>query len=66
MVIGKILEEFAVMQSQFNLLSKEVSHLKNDNLTQPTPGFNPGHVLLSEELEHHNPITAGPSYYFSD
>ena len=54
MVIGKVLEEFAALQARFNTLAKGPDHLLNDNLSQPAPGIDPGHVLVSEEAEHHS------------
>ncbi|KAJ9081630.1 hypothetical protein DSO57_1012513 [Entomophthora muscae] len=33
MVIGKILEEFTILQAKYNLLAKESPHLENENPT---------------------------------
>ncbi|KAJ9068413.1 hypothetical protein DSO57_1028989 [Entomophthora muscae] len=53
LVIEKILEEFAAMQSKYKLSSKKLPHMENDSPIQLAPGFDPGHVMVINELEHH-------------
>ncbi|KAJ9052806.1 hypothetical protein DSO57_1030530 [Entomophthora muscae] len=53
MVIGKVLEEFAAMQTRCKPQPKKLPHLENDNPFQLAPGFDPGHVIVTDELEHY-------------
>ncbi|KAJ9080587.1 hypothetical protein DSO57_1023303 [Entomophthora muscae] len=61
LVIGKVLEEFVTMQSKNKLPSKKLSHLENNNPIQSASGFNPGHTMMTNELEHHRDHIA-PNY----
>ncbi|KAJ9080986.1 hypothetical protein DSO57_1019214 [Entomophthora muscae] len=54
LVIGKVLEEFAVMQAKYKLLIKPLPLLGNDNSSKPVPGYNPGHTLGTGDQEPHN------------
>ncbi|KAJ9070012.1 hypothetical protein DSO57_1012922 [Entomophthora muscae] len=54
MIIGKVLEKLLVLQEKYNILAKGPYHLLIDNPSQPAHGNNPGHILMSEELEHHS------------
>ncbi|KAJ9065919.1 hypothetical protein DSO57_1014753, partial [Entomophthora muscae] len=45
LVIGKVLEEFAIMQAKYKLLTHHSLLLENDNSSKPVPGYNPGHIL---------------------
>lgn len=51
--MGKVFEKFFILKEKYNVLSLEYVHLKNENSYQLTPGFDPGHVLVSEEQEPH-------------
>ncbi|KAJ9066751.1 hypothetical protein DSO57_1006362, partial [Entomophthora muscae] len=53
LVIEKVLEEFAAMQFKYKTLYKKLPHLENNNPIQLAPGFDPGHVMMSKELEQH-------------
>ncbi|KAJ9086134.1 hypothetical protein DSO57_1007249 [Entomophthora muscae] len=63
LVIGKVLEEFALMQAKYKLLANHSSLLGNDNSSKPVPGYDPGHTLGSGEQEPHTnppPATTKP------
>ncbi|KAJ9063707.1 hypothetical protein DSO57_1038142, partial [Entomophthora muscae] len=55
LVIGKVLEEFAVMQAKYKykLLINHSSLLGNDNSSKPVPGYEPGHTLGTGDQEPH-------------
>ncbi|KAJ9069316.1 hypothetical protein DSO57_1019726 [Entomophthora muscae] len=54
LVIGKVLKEFAAMQTRNNTQPKKLSHLENGNPLQLAPGFDPGHAMVTNELKHHS------------
>ncbi|KAJ9059847.1 hypothetical protein DSO57_1037269 [Entomophthora muscae] len=45
LVIGKVLEEFDLMQVNYKLLTNHSPLLKNDNFSKLVPGYDPGHTL---------------------
>ncbi|KAJ9058677.1 hypothetical protein DSO57_1010017 [Entomophthora muscae] len=53
-VIGKVLEEFAVMQAKYKLLINHSPLLGNDNSSKPVPGYDPGHTLGTGDQEPHS------------
>ncbi|KAJ9083146.1 hypothetical protein DSO57_1037614 [Entomophthora muscae] len=54
LVIGKVLEEFALMHAQYQLLASQHPLLVNDNSSKPVPGYDPGHTLGTGDQEPHN------------
>ncbi|KAJ9077621.1 hypothetical protein DSO57_1015048 [Entomophthora muscae] len=52
-MIGKVLEEFAVMQAKYKLLINHSPLLGNDNSSKPVPGYAPGHTLETGNQEPH-------------
>ncbi|KAJ9090193.1 hypothetical protein DSO57_1004771 [Entomophthora muscae] len=59
LVIGKILEEFALMQAKYKLLTNHSLLLGNDNSSKPVPGYNPGHTLGTGDQKPHKSPTQG-------
>ncbi|KAJ9053659.1 hypothetical protein DSO57_1022062 [Entomophthora muscae] len=55
LVIGKVLEEFALMQAKYKLLINPSSLLENDSSSKPVPGYNPGHIMGTGDQEPHTP-----------
>ncbi|KAJ9089985.1 hypothetical protein DSO57_1007278 [Entomophthora muscae] len=55
LVIGKVLEEFAVMQVKYKLLINHSPLLGNDGSFKPVPGYDPGHTLGTGDQEPHRP-----------
>ncbi|KAJ9076662.1 hypothetical protein DSO57_1023990 [Entomophthora muscae] len=53
LVIGKLLEEFALMQAQYKLLASQHHLLVNDNSSKPVLGYDPGHTLGTGDQEPH-------------
>ncbi|KAJ9083926.1 hypothetical protein DSO57_1029562, partial [Entomophthora muscae] len=53
LVIGKVLEEFAVMQAKYKLLINHSPLLGNENSSKPVPGYDPGHTLGTGDQEPH-------------
>ncbi|KAJ9084522.1 hypothetical protein DSO57_1023617 [Entomophthora muscae] len=53
LVIRKVLEEFAVMQSKYKLLANHLPLLGNGNSSKPVPGYGPGHTLGTGDQEPH-------------
>ncbi|KAJ9085641.1 hypothetical protein DSO57_1012013 [Entomophthora muscae] len=53
LVIGKVLEEFALMQAKYKLLTNHLPLLGNDNPSKPVPGHDPGHTLGTDGQEPH-------------
>ncbi|KAJ9060447.1 hypothetical protein DSO57_1030809 [Entomophthora muscae] len=45
LVIGKVLEEFALMQTKYKILANPSPLLGNDDSFKPVPGYDPGHTL---------------------
>ncbi|KAJ9052432.1 hypothetical protein DSO57_1034121 [Entomophthora muscae] len=60
LVIGKVLEEFAVMQAKYKLQPSHMPQLGNVNSLQLVPGFDPGHTMGTGEQEPHNYLKAFP------
>ncbi|KAJ9090599.1 hypothetical protein DSO57_1000451 [Entomophthora muscae] len=56
LVIGKVLEEFALMQAKYKLLINHSPLLENDNSSKLVPGYNPGHTLGIGDQEPHNTL----------
>ncbi|KAJ9070896.1 hypothetical protein DSO57_1002955 [Entomophthora muscae] len=54
LVIGKVLEEFALMQAKYKLLTNHLPLLGNDNSSKLVPGYNPGHTLGTGDQEPHS------------
>ncbi|KAJ9056410.1 hypothetical protein DSO57_1033343 [Entomophthora muscae] len=57
LVIGKVLEEFAVMQAKYKLLANHSLLLRNDNSSKPVPGYDSGHILGTDNQEPHSCLT---------
>ncbi|KAJ9086259.1 hypothetical protein DSO57_1006143 [Entomophthora muscae] len=53
LVIGKVLEEFAVMQAKYKLLASHLLLLGNVNSSKLVPGYDPGHTLGTGGQEPH-------------
>ncbi|KAJ9051960.1 hypothetical protein DSO57_1038911 [Entomophthora muscae] len=53
LVIGKVLEEFALIQGKYKLQLSHMPQLGSDNPFQPVPGFDPGHTMGTNEQEPH-------------
>ncbi|KAJ9054201.1 hypothetical protein DSO57_1017164, partial [Entomophthora muscae] len=53
LLIGKVLEEFAVMQAKYKLLINHSSLLGNDSSSKLGPGYDPGHTLGTGNQEPH-------------
>ncbi|KAJ9076852.1 hypothetical protein DSO57_1022295 [Entomophthora muscae] len=64
LVIGKGLEEFAVMQAKYKLLINHSPLLGNDDSCKPVPVYDPGHTLGTDNQEphitHHDKIVFAP------
>ncbi|KAJ9060409.1 hypothetical protein DSO57_1031183 [Entomophthora muscae] len=56
LVIGKVLEEFALMQAKYKLLTNHSPLLGNDNSSKPVPGYDPGHTLGTGDQEPHSGV----------
>ncbi|KAJ9076905.1 hypothetical protein DSO57_1021879 [Entomophthora muscae] len=54
LVIGKVLEELALIQSMYTLIASHLPLLGNDNSSKPVPGFDPGHIMGTGEQESHS------------
>ncbi|KAJ9053102.1 hypothetical protein DSO57_1027540 [Entomophthora muscae] len=52
-VIGKIMEEFALLQAKYKLLTNHSPLLENDNSSKPVPCYDPGHTLGTGDQEPH-------------
>ncbi|KAJ9061011.1 hypothetical protein DSO57_1024896 [Entomophthora muscae] len=53
LVIGKVLEEFALMQAKYKLLTNPSPLLENDDSSKPVPGYNPRHTMKTGDQEPH-------------
>ncbi|KAJ9089235.1 hypothetical protein DSO57_1014986 [Entomophthora muscae] len=53
LVIGKVLEEFALMQAKYKLQTNHSPLLENDNSSKLVPGYDPGHTLGTGDQEIH-------------
>ncbi|KAJ9088022.1 hypothetical protein DSO57_1027215 [Entomophthora muscae] len=53
LVIGKVLEEFTLMQAKYKLLTNHSPLLENDNSSKLVPGYEPGHTLGTGDQEPH-------------
>ncbi|KAJ9054652.1 hypothetical protein DSO57_1011883 [Entomophthora muscae] len=53
LVIGKVLEEFAVMQAKYKFFINPQPLLENDNSSKPVSGYGPGHTLGTCDQEPH-------------
>ncbi|KAJ9079626.1 hypothetical protein DSO57_1033419 [Entomophthora muscae] len=54
LVIGKVLEEFALMQAKYKLLINHSPLLENDNFSKLVPGYDPGQTLGTGDQEPHS------------
>ncbi|KAJ9082788.1 hypothetical protein DSO57_1001317 [Entomophthora muscae] len=54
LVIGKLLEEFRLMQAQYKLLASQHPLLVKDSSSKPVPGYDPGHTLGTSDQEPHS------------
>ncbi|KAJ9067958.1 hypothetical protein DSO57_1033624 [Entomophthora muscae] len=54
LVIGKMLEEFALIQAKYKLLAGHLSLLENGNSSKLVPGYDPGHTLGTGDQELHS------------
>ncbi|KAJ9060674.1 hypothetical protein DSO57_1028448 [Entomophthora muscae] len=54
LVIGKVLEEFVLMQAKYKLLTNPSPLLENDNSSKPVPGYNTGHTMGTVDQEPHS------------
>ncbi|KAJ9085285.1 hypothetical protein DSO57_1015489 [Entomophthora muscae] len=59
LVIGKVLEEFSLMQAKYKLLTNPSPLLENDNSSKPVSGYNPGHTMGTDDQEPHKSPTQG-------
>ncbi|KAJ9086016.1 hypothetical protein DSO57_1008530 [Entomophthora muscae] len=55
LVIGKVLEEFTLMQAKYKLLTNHSPLLENDDSSKPVPGYDSGHTLGTGDQEPHSP-----------
>ncbi|KAJ9054484.1 hypothetical protein DSO57_1013974 [Entomophthora muscae] len=51
LVIGKVLEEFSLMQAKYKLLTNHSPLLENNDSSKPVPGYDPGHTLGTGDQE---------------
>ncbi|KAJ9062326.1 hypothetical protein DSO57_1012117 [Entomophthora muscae] len=58
LVIGKVLEEFALMQAKYKLLTNHSPLLENANSSKLVPGYNPGHTLGTGDQEPHMALSS--------
>ncbi|KAJ9084542.1 hypothetical protein DSO57_1023427 [Entomophthora muscae] len=65
LVIGKVLEEFALMQAKYKLLTNHSPLLENDNSSKLIPGYNPGHTLGTGDQKPHTFQHATPIWRIS-
>ncbi|KAJ9081053.1 hypothetical protein DSO57_1018674 [Entomophthora muscae] len=49
------MEEFALMQAKYKLLTNHSPLLGNDNSSKLVPGYDPGHTLGTGDQEPHGP-----------
>ncbi|KAJ9072575.1 hypothetical protein DSO57_1026061 [Entomophthora muscae] len=61
LVIGKVLEEFTLMQAKYKLLTNPSPLLENDNSSKLVPGYNPGHTMGTGDQEPHRSPTHPPA-----
>ncbi|KAJ9058950.1 hypothetical protein DSO57_1007347 [Entomophthora muscae] len=62
LVIGKVLEEFSVMQAKYKLMNNHSPLMGNVNSSKPVPGYDPGHTLGTGDQEpHRTGLEAGNS-----
>ncbi|KAJ9057479.1 hypothetical protein DSO57_1022271 [Entomophthora muscae] len=54
LVIGKVLEEFSLMQAKYKLLTNHSPLLWNDNSFKPVPGYDPRHTLGTGDQDPHS------------
>ncbi|KAJ9078131.1 hypothetical protein DSO57_1009829 [Entomophthora muscae] len=55
LVIWKVLEEFALMQAKYKLLTNPSPLLENNDSSKLVPGYDPGHTMGTSDQEPHNP-----------
>ncbi|KAJ9088301.1 hypothetical protein DSO57_1024438 [Entomophthora muscae] len=56
LVVGKVLEEFALMQAKYKLLTNHSPLLGNGNSSKPVPGYDPGHPLGTGDQDPHRDL----------
>ncbi|KAJ9060815.1 hypothetical protein DSO57_1026863 [Entomophthora muscae] len=66
LVIGKVLEEFALMQAKYKLLVNHSPLLGNGNSSKPVPGCDPGHNLGTGGREPHSGVDVLNLYVLLD
>ncbi|KAJ9088141.1 hypothetical protein DSO57_1026075, partial [Entomophthora muscae] len=67
LVIGKVLEEFVVMQAKHKLLASHLPLLVNDNSFKLVPGYDPGHTLgTGDQKPHRQPPALLATSYLVD
>ncbi|KAJ9073574.1 hypothetical protein DSO57_1014761 [Entomophthora muscae] len=49
LAMGKVLEEFSLMQAKYKLLASHTPLLGNDSSSKPVPGYDPGHTMETGE-----------------
>ncbi|KAJ9068809.1 hypothetical protein DSO57_1024901 [Entomophthora muscae] len=59
LVIGKVLEEFALMQAKYKLLTNPSPLLENDNSSKLVPSYSLGHTMGTGDQEPHKSSTWG-------
>ncbi|KAJ9048600.1 hypothetical protein DSO57_1033396 [Entomophthora muscae] len=64
-VIGKVLEEFALMQAKYKLLINHSPLLGNDDSSNLVPDYDPGHTLGTGEQEPHSYYSEKASNLFN-
>ncbi|KAJ9084194.1 hypothetical protein DSO57_1026963 [Entomophthora muscae] len=64
LVIGKVLEEFALMQAKYKLLTNHSPLLENDDSSKLVPGYDPGHTLGTGDQEPHSFAISGSKSCF--
>ncbi|KAJ9052914.1 hypothetical protein DSO57_1029373 [Entomophthora muscae] len=65
LVIGKVLEEFSLMQAKYKLLANPSPLLENDNSSKPVPGYSPGHTMGTGDQEPHRTLSVKSGQLFS-
>ncbi|KAJ9076383.1 hypothetical protein DSO57_1026850 [Entomophthora muscae] len=62
LVIGKILEEFTLMQAKYKLLTNLSLLLENDNSSKLVPGYDPRHTMGTGDQEPHSSLCLVTDY----
>ncbi|KAJ9071627.1 hypothetical protein DSO57_1035162 [Entomophthora muscae] len=59
LLIGKVLEEFALMQAKYKFLTNHSPLLENDNSSKLVPDYDSGHTLGTGNQDPHKSPTQG-------